>query len=307
MALPGDCGPNAFAEWPGAVSGKFCDAITGRPLLRRMVDHEAKNGAATGIAQQGFGRYFSDVQGLAHIQGQRSVPERVSEAYEWRQSRRALPEPGALHDERPAGKRMVVEPQRKAYEPRGKLCIPQVSSKAEITDRPSGPRIVVRENGLRALDQPAREIDVSVEMQRKARPLDLESQRNGIQVVSLGDKPYRHPDYEKGFHQMGGLIPGCGFVRGTFKKTEPRNSTTVQLVMVEGKKNAKSYDEKQRELEAADAQMEVAELTKNWETVTLRECDAKYAPPPDTDDEAEAEAEAVAPVVEKSAASKSKI
>eukprot|EP00438_Fugacium_kawagutii_P030693 Skav235497 [mRNA] locus=scaffold153:207137:211276:+ [translate_table: standard] len=70
----------------------------------------------------------------------------------------------------------------------------------------SEPGTVVRENGIRAADQPAREVDVTVEMQRKARNEELDMKRNGIGCRALGDKNYRHPEYMSRFFHSGELI-----------------------------------------------------------------------------------------------------
>ncbi|OLP95401.1 hypothetical protein AK812_SmicGene22467 [Symbiodinium microadriaticum] len=65
MDLPAEGKP----EWPGAVSAKFCDRNTALPLRRRQVD--APHGPVNGLAQQGFGRYFNDPEGLRSVQGKR--------------------------------------------------------------------------------------------------------------------------------------------------------------------------------------------------------------------------------------------
>jgi hypothetical protein len=45
-------------------------------------------------------------------------------------------------------------------------------------------------------------------MNSKIRIADLEVQRNGLTLASLGDKPYRNPDYSKDYFKDGGLVPG---------------------------------------------------------------------------------------------------
>jgi len=290
MALPGmdvHMPPSAAGEWPGAVSAKFTDKFTARPLLRKMVDTDCRNGSASGLANNGFGRYFADRGGLIPTEGKRIAHVPASEVVAWRPSVRPLAEPGSLHLEKPEGRLQVEHAPGKVFSMPEKRHLRQVESKEEYSDRAVGMRVVYRENGLRAYDQPAREIDVQTEMQRKAKNSDLLSQRNGIGCRSLGDKNYRHPDYCGRFHQAGGLIVGSGFHRGMHSKTEPRNSTSVQLVMADGdRKPSKTYKEKLLEQEAQEAQAEVEELTRNWETGTLKECDEKYAEPIDSEDEA---------------------
>lgn len=161
----------------------------------------------------------------------------------------------------------------------------QVESKEEYHDRLVGPRTTFRDNGLRAADQPAREVDISTEMNRKARTLDLRSQRNGIGCKSLGDKAYRHPEYDSGFHSAGNLVVGSSFIRGHFKKTEPRNSTSVQLVTDGSRRSVKSYEEKMREAHLMEAQREVQQLTRDWESHTLKDCEeAKWEDASDDED-----------------------
>jgi hypothetical protein len=36
----------------------------------------------------------------------------------------------------------------------------------------------------------------------------INKMRNGLDVKSLGDKPYKHPEYANNFFKGGGLIPG---------------------------------------------------------------------------------------------------
>lgn len=277
MALPGLQAPPQ--EWPGAVSGKFTDKIHGRELCRRQVEALAKHGPDHGLARSGFGQYFTDSAGLLSYEGKRAVPHvENSDVHNWRSSRRNLSEPGAFHYEKHEGRRIPEQaPNLQVFTIREKRHIRQMESKEEYTDRPVGPRTTYRDNGLRASDQPAREVDISTEMARKVRTVDLVSQRNGIGCKALGDKAYRHPEYERGFHAAGELVIGSSFTRGHFKKTEPRNAMSVNLVMDGTKKSVKSYEEKYREHLLCEAQSEVADLTRNWESYTLKDCDeAKY-------------------------------
>lgn len=288
MALPGmDLDVRAAGEWPGAVSGKFTDKFTALPLRRRMPDSVCRNGDSISLAQNGFGRYFTDTDGLIPNAGKRLIPVHGSQVYNWRPSKRALSEPGALHLEKPEGRGRVDMPPSKVFSMPEKRHIRQVESKEEYHDRPNGIMAIRRENGLRAAEQPATEIDISSEMSRKVRPLDLDSRRNGIDCRSLGDKPYRHPEYDSKFHHAGELIVGSGFHRGMHPKTEPRNSTS--FTVFEGERRpTKSYQEKQMEQQAFEAQAEVEELTKKWEAATLKECDEKYVEVSDSEDEAQA-------------------
>merc|ERR1712046_15789 len=146
---------------------------------------------------------------------------------------------------------------------------------------------VKRDNGLRAADQPAREVDISLEMQRKVPAYSLLDCRNGIGCKVHGDKAYKHPEYSDKFFKIGELVVGSGFQRGHYKKTLPRNATSVQLVEVQRKEGAKTFEEKQQEMLAFEARTEVEELTLKWERSVLKTTDAaKYEEPSDSEDEA---------------------
>jgi len=292
MALPGMEAPWApMPEWPGAVSGKFTDKLHGRDNQKRQVVSFSRDGADHGLARNGFASYFNDPSGLLPSEGRRPVPHAGgSEVCNWKPSKRSLSEPGQLHNEKPEGRRFVDDAPKQVFTIREKRHIRQVESKEEYGDRQIGPSSVMRDNGLRACDQPAREVDISNEMARKVRPLDLLTQRNGIECRAHGDKPYRHPEYERGFHKAGSLVVGSSFHRGHYKKTEPRNSTTIHLVMDNTKKQLKSYEEKFREQMVSEAQQEVQALTRSWETSALKDCqEAKFADI-DSDDETSAAA-----------------
>ncbi len=42
--------------------------------------------------------------------------------------------------------------------------------------------------------------------------------RNGLPIKSLGDKPYRQPDYSKDYFKDGCLIPGANIADKSYKK-----------------------------------------------------------------------------------------
>lgn len=251
------------------------------------VETHARHGDETGLACNGFGQFFTDPRGLASNEGKKMVPCPSGQAFEWRSSKRPIPAPGSEHVEKPEGLRKVEQAPGRSVSIRERRHIRQVESKEEITDRPVGPAVVIRENGLRAVDQPAREVDLTHEIQRKVQINDLRTQRNGFSCKSLGDKAYKHPEYSDKFFHTGNIIVGSGFHRGHFKKTEPRNATSVQLVTMERKGGpAKSFEEKQREKLVFEARMEVEELTVDWEKEVLKQtADAKYEYE-DSDDEA---------------------
>jgi len=291
MALPGMLpDPRSVAEWPGAVSSKFRDKFTGQLLGRKKVDCHAAEGDSTSLARNGFGRFFNDTEGLSICQGRRFIPDGYGETHQWRPCKRQLSEPGMLHIEKNEGRGMVDPPASRVFSIPERRHVRQVESKKEYGDLPVAKGTVMRENGLRAADQPAREVDVTVEMQRKARNQELDVKRNGIGCRCLGDKNYRHPEYMTRFFHSGELVVGSGFHRGMHAKTEPRNSNVVHIEL-DHRPPAKTYMEKMREKAMQEAEAEVEDLTLRWEADTLKECDDGYLEPIDSDEELEVAAE----------------
>jgi len=259
----------------------FTDKLHGKPSTRKIVDTDCRHGPYHSVAQQGFGAFFADKEGLIIPESKRIIGSKPSEVFEWRPTKRALSEPGNRHYEKPEGLKTVEKPPPQIFSIREKRHIRMHPSKEEYGDRPVGPQLVYNENGVRAAHQIAHEIDISNELQRKERIPHLGKQRNGVGCRALGDKNYRHPDYEPGFHHAGGLIVGSTFQRGSFKKTEARNATSIKL-SVGGKRTMKSYEEKQREREREEERGEVSNLTQatvhqganvdSWEAYALKMC-----------------------------------
>jgi len=288
MALPGlDPAMGCQPEWPGQHSGKFVDRNSSRPQGKRTVVTNIRNGDETGLARNGLGQYFSDSRGLIGTESKKMLPCPVSQVFEWKSSKRPLPEPGSDHYEKPEGRRIIEAAPGKALGIREKRHIRQVESKEEHSDRPNGAMTVYRENGLRASEQPAREVDISLEMTRKVKGYSMREARNGIGCKTYGDKAYKHPEFSDRFFQLGELVIGSGFHRGHYQKTQPRNATSVQLVEVQRKEGAKTFEEKQQEMLADEARAEVEELTRKWERNVLKTTGAaKYEEPSDSEDEA---------------------
>merc|ERR1739845_329191 len=101
---------------------------------------------------------------------------------------------------------------------------------------------------------------------------------NGIGCKAEGDKAYKHPEYSERFFKNGQLIIGSGFVRGNYKRTEPRNAMSLHIVTLAKRDGpVKSFEEKQAEMLAEEARAEVEELTRNWESSVLKNSDnSKY-------------------------------
>jgi len=220
--------PMAQPEWPGAASSRFADKCTGKHTSRRLIDSDCRNGDHTSLAKNGFGNYFSDTAGLIPATSKRIIGCSPSDVQAWRPARRSISEPGVATTMRAEGRRTVEPPSGEVFSTREKRHLRQVGSKEEHNDRPVGPKAVYRDNSLRAADQPAKEIDISAEMQLKARNLHMHTQRNQIGCRSLGDKNYRHPDYEQHFFKAGEMVVGSSFARGSHKKHLLSNSTVFQ-------------------------------------------------------------------------------
>jgi hypothetical protein len=256
-----------------------------------MVETNIRNGSEISLARNGFGQYFKDTRGLISNESKKILPCPGSQVFEWKSSKRPLSQPGADHSVKNEGRRLVESAPGKALAVREKRHIRQVESKEETTDRPNGKNAVVRENGFRACDQPAREVDITYEMQRKVPHYSLRNQRNGVDCKSLGDKAYKHPEYSDKFFQAGNLIIGAGFHRGHYKKTEPRNAISVQLVPMIRKEGAMTFEEREALMLATEAREEVEELTRKWERSVLKTTSsAQYEEPSDSEDEAQAAA-----------------
>ncbi|CAE7654029.1 HERC1, partial [Symbiodinium pilosum] len=172
--------PRHLAEWPGAVSSRFTDKFTGLPLCRKKVDANNAAGEPTGLARQGFSQFFADTEGLKICQGRKYIPVSTGENYQWRPSKRQLSEPGLHNIEKNEGKLRVQPPPTQVFSIPERRHVRMVESKEEYGDLAVGKGIVHRAPGLRAAEVAAREVDVTVEMQRKARNQELDLKHNGI-------------------------------------------------------------------------------------------------------------------------------
>lgn len=294
MAVPGlDPCWGSVPEWAGQHSAKFTNSHSIHPRGKKTVETNIRNGDETGLARNGFGQYFCDTRGLIGSESKKIVSVPPSDVMHWRPSKRTIDHPGTDHHVKPEGRRLVETAPGKALGIREKRHVRQVESKEEVTDRPVGPQTVYRENGLRAAEQPAREVDISLEMQRKVAIHNVLDRRNGIGVKVQGDKGYKHPEFSDRFFQTGEIIVGSSFHRGHYKKTLPRNATCVQLAQVQRKEGAMTFEERTQMMQAYEARTEVEELTRNWEKDVLNICAAaKYDEPSDSEDEGAAAAPA---------------
>lgn len=289
MALPGmDPAMGLQPEWPGQHSAKFTERLSAKPQGKRIVETNIRNGDEASLARNGFGQYFGDTRGLIGGESKKIIDCPGSQVYEWKASKRSISQPGSEHHVKNEGRRVVDSAPGKCVGIREKRHVRQVESKEEHGDRPVGPRTTVRENGIRARDQPALEVDISLEMARKVKDYSMLEMRSGIGCKAYGDKAYKHPEYSDRFFKDGQLIVGAGFHRGHYKKTQPRNATQVVLVEVSRKEGAKTFEQREAEMAAFEARSEVEELTRQWERKVLKTTDAaKYEEPSDSEAEAE--------------------
>jgi len=288
MALPGmDAAYGCQPEWPGQFSGKFIERGTAKPMGKKIVETNIRNGLETGLARNGFGQYACDTRGLQSTEGKKIIQFPGSQVFDWKPSKRPIDQPGGDNFVKNEGRGISEEAPGKALAIRERRHIRQVESKEEYSDRPCVPQVVVRQNGIRAGDQPAREVDITYEMQRKVPHYSLEESRHGIGCKAYGDKAYKHPEYSDRFFKDGQLVVGSGFTRGHYKKTIPRNETDFQLAPVQRKVGALTFEERQAQMDASEARSEVEELTRRWERSVLTTTKtAAYEEPSDSEDEA---------------------
>ncbi|CAE7451243.1 unnamed protein product [Symbiodinium natans] len=180
------------------VSSRFTDKFTGLPLCRKKVEANNAAGEPTGLARQGFSQFFTDTDGLKICQGRKYIPVSTGENHQWRPSKRQLSEPGLHNIEKNEGKLRVDPPPTKVFSIPERRHVRLVESKEEYGDLSVGKGIVLRAPGVRAAEVAAREVDVTVEMQRKARNHELDVKRNGIGVMGCASSTtVVHDDMEE--------------------------------------------------------------------------------------------------------------
>lgn len=112
-------------------------------------------------------------------------------------------------------------------------------------------------------------------MGEKGRVNGLSNMRNKLEIRSLGDKIYKHPDYSTGFFKEGGLIPGSNFF---VYKRKSKKKEEKKLKIVHFDKKAMSWkDRKERELRREDE--EAVEGLFQWEDNVLTEANPNWKDP----------------------------
>jgi len=262
---------------PGTISSKWLDRNTNKVMCRRMVDTDLRDGLPNSVARMGLGEYFADTTKDLK-EGIRPWPEQRSESEKWRPSFNPIEAPGSDHLEKPRGLGRVqlkdaIIPRRSEMRH-----IRQVESKEEVSDLPQGVAIVRTPRGGRAAEIPAQEVCVEQVMGHKKNVPGVFAQRNGLNMASGGDKPYRHPDYKTGFFAERELSVGSSFVRGSFPSTMRRNASSwKQFLGDPNRKKGKTWKERQRE-EITAEMFGVVEKLGSWENETLKECpDANFS------------------------------
>eukprot|EP00825_Cyclidium_porcatum_P048775 TRINITY_DN828_c0_g1_i2.p1 TRINITY_DN828_c0_g1~~TRINITY_DN828_c0_g1_i2.p1 ORF type:complete len:303 (+),score=60.48 TRINITY_DN828_c0_g1_i2:351-1259(+) len=116
------------------------------------------------------------------------------------------------------------------------------------------------------------------QMGLKVRVSNLQKQRNQLPVLSLGDKPYRHPDYSSNFFKEGGIIPSANMEA---KKKKVIVEKQLKSVRVPGKltwkervvKEEKQFDEEgMKDLESWTKNMK-KEANPNYKDSDIEEDD----------------------------------
>lgn len=124
-------------------------------------------------------------------------------------------------------------------------------------------------------------------MTQKKRTKCLYDQRNGLPLQSLGDKNYKHPDYEPGFFKEGGLITGS---TNTLKMKSSGNGKAIDfysgLKLDQGplNPNRKTWTQAVKE-QTLNEELAAVDSLKDWERGTLKEVDPNY----EVDDDSEKE------------------
>eukprot|EP01017_Pseudomicrothorax_dubius_P006017 TRINITY_DN11652_c0_g1_i2.p1 TRINITY_DN11652_c0_g1~~TRINITY_DN11652_c0_g1_i2.p1 ORF type:complete len:297 (-),score=67.37 TRINITY_DN11652_c0_g1_i2:4-834(-) len=108
--------------------------------------------------------------------------------------------------------------------------------------------------------------------------LELETKRNGLSVNSLGDKPYKQPEYSHNFFKDGGLVAGSTHKQRSFssrKEEKPGLETGLST-----SKNQKSIPWALREKmdQEKEEEKNVADLNQ-WEQTILKEARPDWKDP----------------------------
>ncbi|KAL4468343.1 hypothetical protein ABPG72_010744 [Tetrahymena utriculariae] len=114
--------------------------------------------------------------------------------------------------------------------------------------------------------------ELEKQLQTKTRVEGLPQMRNQLDVRSLGDKAYRHPEYSSDFYKQGGLIPGATIQD---KRQKVVSEKQLQSVRVPGKL---TWKEREKIEEMNEDKRQVDELDF-WEQNILREANPNWKDP----------------------------
>ena len=107
-------------------------------------------------------------------------------------------------------------------------------------------------------------------MQKKIRIYGLEPQRNNLPVKSMGDKPYKYPQYAANFYHDGGLIAGSTHKPRLHKGASDRK---VSNVLTKPNWDIKvALEERQEEKKAINS-------VDDWEQTILKEANPNWNDP----------------------------
>ena len=111
------------------------------------------------------------------------------------------------------------------------------------------------------------------------------NQRNGLPLTSLGDKNYKHPEYQPGFFKDGGLVAGS---TNKLRIASGGSGKTIDfysgLKLDQGPLNPsrKTWTQAVKE-QQLNEELDAVGSLKDWERNTLREVDPAF----EVDDDSE--------------------
>jgi len=120
-----------------------------------------------------------------------------------------------------------------------------------------------------------KELNLEQNMGQKKIIASVDEQRNGLDYRSMGDKPYKNPEYASNFYKEGGLVAGSTIQKRKNKPGEISYQNKQKGPLFPGRltwKEKEQIDQKTDEVKC------VQELF-DWEKQTLKEANPKWRDP----------------------------
>ena len=142
-------------------------------------------------------------------------------------------------------------------------------------------KTIFRNTGQRIQDLSTSEYNFHVtQMGRKIRIEDEKAQRNGLEVISPGDKAYKTPEHSSGFYREGGLVTGSTIAtRAKYQGKSAANNDFATVLSYEATRpdriKWRDRERRMKEDEDNDAMRQLIE----WEKTILKEANPKYIDP----------------------------